>query len=199
MGDELPGAIDTVVVGAGQAGLIMSYHLGRAGREHVVLDRRETLGGGWQDRWDAFQLVSPELDDRAARDSRMTARNRTSYLHRDEVIARIAGYADGDRGAGPARDRGRAADARTASDAARFRLETSRGTIRARDVIVATGAFHTPKIPPTAAALRAADPPAPRPRLSKPRSAPARRRPAGRIRPDGCASWPRNCRRPGAT
>ena len=59
MGDELPASVETVVVGAGQAGLIMSYHLGRAGREHVVVDRRETLGGGWQDRWDAFQLVSP--------------------------------------------------------------------------------------------------------------------------------------------
>ncbi len=47
MGDELPASVETVVVGAGQAGLIMSYHLGRAGREHVVLDgaRRSVAGG----------------------------------------------------------------------------------------------------------------------------------------------------------
>ena len=80
MGDELPGSIETVVVGAGQAGLIMSWHLGRAGREHVVLDRRETLGGGWQDRWDAFRLVSPELDDRPARASPTTAPTPTGIM-----------------------------------------------------------------------------------------------------------------------
>jgi len=51
--------IDVVVVGAGQAGLLASHFLSRAGREHVVLDRRSSLGGGWQDRWDAFRLVSP--------------------------------------------------------------------------------------------------------------------------------------------
>ncbi len=54
MNEELPRSIDTVVIGAGQAGLIMSWHLQAAGRPHVVLDRRETLGGGWQDRWDGF-------------------------------------------------------------------------------------------------------------------------------------------------
>ena len=34
-------SVETVVIGAGQAGLIMSWHLGQAGREHVVLDRRD--------------------------------------------------------------------------------------------------------------------------------------------------------------
>ncbi len=63
MGGELPDSVETVVVGAGQAGLIASWHLTRMGREHVVLERRETLGGGWQDRWDAFQLVSTERAD----------------------------------------------------------------------------------------------------------------------------------------
>ena len=38
---------------------MMSYHLGRAGREHLVLERRHNLGGGWRDRWDNFQLVTP--------------------------------------------------------------------------------------------------------------------------------------------
>ena len=54
-----PRTIDSVVIGAGQAGLEMSRLLGAAGHEHVVLERRTTLGGGWQDRWDGFRLVSP--------------------------------------------------------------------------------------------------------------------------------------------
>ena len=59
MDEALPRSIETVVIGAGQAGLLMSWHLQAAGRSHVVLDRRETLGGGWQDRWDGFVLVGP--------------------------------------------------------------------------------------------------------------------------------------------
>jgi putative flavoprotein involved in K+ transport len=58
---DLPTSIHTVVIGAGQAGLIMSHHLRQAGREHLVLDRREKLGGGWRDRWDGFQLVTPNF------------------------------------------------------------------------------------------------------------------------------------------
>src|SRR4051812_5505952 len=40
-------SVETVVVGAGQAGLIMSHLLQKAGREHIVLERRTVLGGGW--------------------------------------------------------------------------------------------------------------------------------------------------------
>ena len=52
-------AVDVLVVGAGHAGLAMSGFLTHAGREHLVLERRDTLGGAWQDRWDEFTLVTP--------------------------------------------------------------------------------------------------------------------------------------------
>src|SRR5262245_25134034 len=52
-------AVETVIVGAGQAGLAVSDLLSQAAREHVLLERRTTLGGGWPDRWDDFRLVSP--------------------------------------------------------------------------------------------------------------------------------------------
>ena len=41
---QLPRSIDTVIVGAGQNGLAMSWWLGRAGRDHILLDRRELTG-----------------------------------------------------------------------------------------------------------------------------------------------------------
>ena len=76
----IPRQVETVVVGAGQAGLVMSTFLQAAGREHVLLERRETLGGGWQDRWDEFCLVTPnwvtdpaELPVRWARPRRVHA------------------------------------------------------------------------------------------------------------------------------
>ena len=56
---SLPSRTETVIIGAGHNGLAMSRLLSLAGMDHVVLERREMLGGGWQDRWDDFQLVSP--------------------------------------------------------------------------------------------------------------------------------------------
>ncbi len=44
------------MIGAGQAGLATSYLLTRHGVEHQVLERRDVLGGAWQDRWDSFYL-----------------------------------------------------------------------------------------------------------------------------------------------
>jgi putative flavoprotein involved in K+ transport len=49
---------ETIVVGGGQAGLSVSWHLKQAGREHVVLDRGRS-GDTWRKRWDSFCLVTP--------------------------------------------------------------------------------------------------------------------------------------------
>ena len=51
-------SINTVVVGAGQAGLAMSHELTSRQVEHVVLERGQ-IGQSWRDRWDSFCLVTP--------------------------------------------------------------------------------------------------------------------------------------------
>lgn len=48
--------LDTVVIGAGQAGLSSSFHLNRLGIKHLVLDADEAPGGAWQHRWDALTM-----------------------------------------------------------------------------------------------------------------------------------------------
>ncbi|WP_123816390.1 NAD(P)-binding domain-containing protein [Myceligenerans xiligouense] len=47
---------DSVVIGAGQAGLSASYHLDRLGIRHVVLDAEPRPGGAWQHRWDSLTM-----------------------------------------------------------------------------------------------------------------------------------------------
>lgn len=145
----LPRRAEVVVVGAGQAGLSMSWHLRRAGREHVLLDRRERLGGGWQDRWDAFRLVSPNWTASFPGDP-YRGPDPDGFMPRDEMVARVAGYA------------GRiSAPVALGTDVLRlrqrpaggFELETSRGPIQAGAVIVATGGYHVPRVPACAAAL----------------------------------------------
>ena len=58
-----PVEIDTVVVGAGQAGLALSHHLSRAGHEHVLLERGR-VGQRWHERWDSLTLLSPNWMNR---------------------------------------------------------------------------------------------------------------------------------------
>lgn len=47
---------ESIVIGAGQAGLSTSFHLKRLGIEHVVLDANDAPGGAWQHRWDALTM-----------------------------------------------------------------------------------------------------------------------------------------------
>ncbi|MDR2998247.1 MAG: NAD(P)/FAD-dependent oxidoreductase [Microbacterium sp.] len=49
--------IDSIVIGAGQAGLSTSYHLRRLGIDHLVLDADDAPGGAWQHRWDALTML----------------------------------------------------------------------------------------------------------------------------------------------
>lgn len=49
--------LDSIVIGAGQAGLSSSYHLTRRGVDHVVLDADDSPGGAWQHRWDALTMA----------------------------------------------------------------------------------------------------------------------------------------------
>jgi cation diffusion facilitator CzcD-associated flavoprotein CzcO len=49
--------LDSVVIGAGQAGLSASYHLARHGRHHLVLDADPRPGGAWSHRWDSLSMA----------------------------------------------------------------------------------------------------------------------------------------------
>ena len=68
--DQSVDILDSVVIGAGQAGLSASYHLTRLGIRHVVLDADDRPGGAWQHRWDALTMRDvhgvAELPDDAA-------------------------------------------------------------------------------------------------------------------------------------
>ena len=145
MNARLPASIESVVIGAGHAGLIISRSLREAGREHIVLERRSTLGGGWQDRWDAFQLVTPNfLTDLP--DFPYDAGDPDGFMTRDEIVGRTATYAsviDAPVALETAVTRLSTAD----GSGPRFRVETPTGSIATDHVVVATGAFQTPKIP----------------------------------------------------
>jgi putative flavoprotein involved in K+ transport len=57
--DRDPVRVETVVIGAGQAGLSAGYHLARRGREFVILDAGRRVGDNWRSHWDSLRLYSP--------------------------------------------------------------------------------------------------------------------------------------------
>jgi putative flavoprotein involved in K+ transport len=50
---------DVIVIGGGQAGLSVGYHLARAGIRFVILDAHERIGDSWRKRWDSLRLFTP--------------------------------------------------------------------------------------------------------------------------------------------
>jgi putative flavoprotein involved in K+ transport len=54
-----PERVETVVIGAGQAGLATGYHLARRGRQFVILDAYQRVGDNWRCHWDSLRLYSP--------------------------------------------------------------------------------------------------------------------------------------------
>ncbi len=55
--------VETVVVGGGQAGLAVGYHLARRNRPFVILDANERVGDSWRKRWPSLRLYSPAVVD----------------------------------------------------------------------------------------------------------------------------------------
>jgi putative flavoprotein involved in K+ transport len=58
-----PERIQTVVIGAGQAGLSVGYHLARRGLPFVILDANARVGDNWRKRWDSLRLFTPARYD----------------------------------------------------------------------------------------------------------------------------------------
>jgi putative flavoprotein involved in K+ transport len=148
---DLPPRTDTAIVGAGHSGLAMSRLLSLAGRDHVVIERRETLGGGWQDRWDAFRLVSPNWTT-ALPGQPYEGSEPDAFMPRDSIVATVRHYAETVGAPVVTGTRVRHVTPRAGGG---FDLETDRGPLEADRVVVATGAFHVPRIPEVAAALPA--------------------------------------------
>lgn len=133
---------ETVVIGAGQAGLAMSAVLQRRGMEHLVLERRR-IGERWRsERWDSLRFQFPnwtlELPGWAYAGS-----DQHGFAHWREIVRVIEAYAASTRP--PVRERCEVTELGT--DGPHFVLSIPDGAIRARRVVVATGPFQRPRIP----------------------------------------------------
>jgi putative flavoprotein involved in K+ transport len=142
--------IETVIVGGGQAGLATSYFLQQFGREHVVLEQAARPASAWRNgRWDSFTLVTPNWAFRIP-GAEYDGTDRDGFMPRDEVIARFDRYVERFRLPVQCNTR---VDAIEPIERGGYWVKTQEGTFEARNVVVATGFFQQPKLPPFAAGI----------------------------------------------
>ena len=66
----MPESVDTIIVGAGQAGLSVSSYLATAGRDHLILERGEIAETWRSQRWESFTVNSPNWMNQLPGDDR---------------------------------------------------------------------------------------------------------------------------------
>jgi putative flavoprotein involved in K+ transport len=138
--------IDTLVIGGGQAGLAMSYRLKQRGLSHLVLERGRIAERWRSERWDGLKFQFPNWSVRLP-DFPFQHTDPDGFAASGEIVEFICAYAA--FVAPPIRcgvevTRLRRRD----GEASGFVAETSDGTIEARNVVVATGPYQRPAIPP---------------------------------------------------
>jgi putative flavoprotein involved in K+ transport len=138
---------DVIVIGGGQAGLSVGYHLARRGLSFVILDANKRIGDAWRNRWDSLRLFTP------AHYSELPGMPFPapphSYPTKDEVAEYLEAYAA--RFQLPVR-KGVKVD-KVSKHGDRFVVEASNLRFEADNVVVATGAYHGPRIPTFASEL----------------------------------------------
>jgi putative flavoprotein involved in K+ transport len=135
-------SIETVIIGAGQAGLSTGYHLRKRGRPFVILDGNVRIGDQWRAQWDTLRLYTPIKYDGLP--GLPFPGDRWGYPTKDEVAAYLTSYAD--RFDLPVRSSTRVE--KLESSDGRYVVTTGTGTIHADNVVVATGTFgKTPYLP----------------------------------------------------
>ncbi|MFC3941335.1 FAD-dependent oxidoreductase [Pseudomonas gingeri NCPPB 3146 = LMG 5327] len=136
--------IDTLVVGAGQAGVAMSEHLSRLGVPHLVLERSRIAEAWRTGRWDSLVANGPAWHDRFP-GLAFDDLSPDDFAPKERVAAYFEAYAK--KFNAPIRTGVEVRKVERNHGRPGFTVETSDGVIQANRVVVATGPFQRPVIP----------------------------------------------------
>lgn len=140
--------LDVIIIGAGQAGLALGHYLSRRGANFLLLDAAPDVGHSWRSRWDSLRLFSPaQYDSLPGMPFPAPA---DTHPSKDEVASYLQAYAR--KFELPVRLNCPVTRLHQDEDGI-FAVTTPAGTLRARQVVVATGPFQTPNVPALAGDL----------------------------------------------
>jgi putative flavoprotein involved in K+ transport len=137
-------AREVVVVGAGQAGLAVGSFLEQQGRDFTILEAGDAPAAAWRARWDSLRLFTPVKYDSLP--GRPFPGDPDSYPGRDDVVAYLTDYA---RALGLPVEVNSPVRAIRPADGG-YRVELDDRNYAAEQVVIATGPFQVPRVPPIA-------------------------------------------------
>jgi len=144
-----PEQVPAVVIGGGQAGLSVGYHLQRLAVPFVILDAQDSVGGAWRNRWDSLRLFTPARFD--GLDGKPFPAPSHSFPTKDEMADYLEEYATDF--ALPVRSGERVR--RLSRQNGSFVVETDDSRFEADNVVVAMSSWQVPRLPAFAKYLRA--------------------------------------------
>ena len=139
---------NTVVIGGGQAGLSVGYHLTKHRIPFIILEARDRIGDSWRERWDSLRLFTPARFD--GLDGMSFPGPPNYFPTKNEMADFLEEYAK--RHDLPVRT-GVRVD-RLSRNNGHFFLSSRQGTIEAENVVVAMATYQSPRVPPFARELK---------------------------------------------
>ena len=133
---------NTIIIGAGQAGLAASYYLKQHHIEHLILEKDEVASTWIHKRWDSFTLVTSNWMNKLP-DAPVIDNDPNSFLSREQVVQYLKNYAKHIQA--PVQEKTEVFSVKP--NEAGFLVSTSQGDFEAEHVIVATSIFNKPYIP----------------------------------------------------
>src|SRR5258708_10645014 len=137
--------VDTIVVGGGQAGIAMSEHLTDCGVPHLVLERHRIAERWRSERWDSLVANGPAWHDRFP-GMEFPNTPPDSFPNKETVADYFEAYAK--KIEAPVRCGVDVKKVERRKGRGGFSVDTSHGRLDANSVVVATGAFQSPILPP---------------------------------------------------
>ncbi|HKE82417.1 MAG TPA: FAD-dependent oxidoreductase [Vicinamibacterales bacterium] len=139
--------LDVIVIGGGQAGLSVGYHLAQAGARFAILDENPRVGDGWRKRWDSLRLFTPAKFD--GLDGMRFPAPGNYFPTKDEMADYLEAYAR--RFQLPVRNSVRVE--RLFKRGSRYVARAAELAFEAPYVVVAMAKYQRPKVPAFAATL----------------------------------------------
>lgn len=134
--------LDFIIVGSAQAGLSMAYHLKQMGKSFLVVDKEDKIGESWLSRWDSLKLFTPTEFNHL--EGMEFPAPKGHYPNKYEVAAYFKAYVE--KFEIPVQFNTLVTSIEKYKEV--FTLTHKNGEIKCKNVIIATGPFHTPYTPP---------------------------------------------------